>query len=429
MDKVLVIADDFTGANATGVLLKKSGFKATSFLEFENVIEYDGDAEVLCINTDTRAAKPQFAYKLFKEITNNFKDTVKLISKRIDSTLRGNIGSEIDGVLDGLGEEYKAIVVPVYPSSGRIAVGGCLFVNGIPLHKTGVAKDPKTPVTVSNILEIVRMQTKRKVGYISIEEVFNGQAYLKGRIENISEEIVVIDAISEEDIDVISKACVSSGIKFICVDPGPFTKYTARNMLTKKSQKVNKILLTIGSASELTLSQMEYLNKKRDVLIYCFDVDNLIDNFEEEAQKAYSFMLTNCNNYKYICLTTTLKKENILNLKETAIRKNMEPNQLASFLSNNMNKVASRILKAQADIKAIYLSGGDTALGFIDSTKAKGINIIDEVLPLAVYGTLVEGEFDGLRIVTKGGLVGDKTSLDYIIDYIEQKLEGGDRRE
>ncbi|MDY6416382.1 MAG: four-carbon acid sugar kinase family protein [Succinivibrio dextrinosolvens] len=54
----------------------------------------------------------------------------------MDSTLRGNIGAETDAMLDSLGEQYTAIVVPTFPSSGRTVVGGYLLVNGALLHKT-----------------------------------------------------------------------------------------------------------------------------------------------------------------------------------------------------------------------------------------------------------------------------------------------------
>ena len=38
------------------------------------------------------------------------------------------------------------MVVPVYPSSGRIAAGGYLIVHGIPLERSPIAKDAATPV-------------------------------------------------------------------------------------------------------------------------------------------------------------------------------------------------------------------------------------------------------------------------------------------
>ena len=40
MEKIVIIADDLTGANATSVLLARRGFKATTFL---NLDKYNGE--------------------------------------------------------------------------------------------------------------------------------------------------------------------------------------------------------------------------------------------------------------------------------------------------------------------------------------------------------------------------------------------------
>jgi len=63
-------------------------------------------------------------------------------------------------VLDAAGEGYRATVVPVYPKSGRICVGGYLLVNGTPLQLTEVAKDPKCPIRSSNVKELISSQRK-----------------------------------------------------------------------------------------------------------------------------------------------------------------------------------------------------------------------------------------------------------------------------
>ena len=92
------------------------------------------------IPTESRAIDPREAYDRVKNalaVTRD--DGVKLYAKRIDSTLRGNLGSETDAFLDLLGPDYIAVCVPCFPSSGRVLVGGYLLVNGVPLQKTEVA--------------------------------------------------------------------------------------------------------------------------------------------------------------------------------------------------------------------------------------------------------------------------------------------------
>ena len=53
-----------------------------------------------------------------------------------------------------LGEDYIAIVAPCFPASGRIICGGYMLVDGLPLHKTNIAVDPKTPVKISEVGEL-----------------------------------------------------------------------------------------------------------------------------------------------------------------------------------------------------------------------------------------------------------------------------------
>ena len=50
----------------------------------------------------------------------------RYFQKRIDTTMRGGIGVEIDAMLDQLSEDTVAVVVPAMPQSRRIS-GGWIF--------------------------------------------------------------------------------------------------------------------------------------------------------------------------------------------------------------------------------------------------------------------------------------------------------------
>ena len=125
---------DLTGANATGVLLKKMNYKAYTVMNTERIeLETLSDCDCVLYPTDSRGVESEIAYNRVYNVCNLLKnDEVKVYSKRIDSTLRGNLGSETDAMLDGLGEDYVAIVAPCFPSSGRIVIGGYMLVEGIP---------------------------------------------------------------------------------------------------------------------------------------------------------------------------------------------------------------------------------------------------------------------------------------------------------
>jgi uncharacterized protein YgbK (DUF1537 family) len=302
MPKILVIADDYTGANDTGILLKeKGGFEAVSFLSVNEIEKFDSDRDVFCISTDTRDKKSQYSYNLIRDITCRFKNNVKLISKRIDSTLRGNVGSEIDAVLDELGPEYRAVVVASYPSSARICLGGCVLVNGVPLEKTNVSSDIKTPVKSSSVIGIIKSQSRKSVGYVPLGDVLRGAEFLKKKIEEKSERIIVIDAVNNEDIMIIADACTSLKEKIVSVDPGPFTAFVSINRLKSIKPASYRSLMVIGSITELTRKQLKYFERHQKILIYNVNVNNLIDNFEDELGKTLDYIKKDYRKYKYLC--------------------------------------------------------------------------------------------------------------------------------
>lgn len=127
--KVAIVADDLTGANATSALLSKKGFSTITCLEaFHPSLS---DFDIVSFSTDSRSIPAEEAYSRVSACLDQFMQTSPLISKRIDSTLRGNMGAEVDAVLDKY-PELMAIVVPVYPSSGRICVGGSCWYPAFP---------------------------------------------------------------------------------------------------------------------------------------------------------------------------------------------------------------------------------------------------------------------------------------------------------
>lgn len=116
MPQCVVIADDLTGGNATGVLLKKMNYQAYTVMNTESMdLQALEDCDCVIYPTDSRGVAPEVAYERVYNICSLLKDdAVKVYSNRIDSTLRGNLGSETDAMLDCPGEDYIAIVAPCF---------------------------------------------------------------------------------------------------------------------------------------------------------------------------------------------------------------------------------------------------------------------------------------------------------------------------
>ena len=144
MPLIGAVADDLTGATTTGVLLARSKARTAVFFNEEAAQEARETAslDAILISSNSRPLPKEEAYDKVKSATNALKAMgVKYFSKRIDTTLRGGVGVEIDAMLDQLNEDTIAVVVPAMPQSRRILVGGYSVIDGVALINTPVAQD------------------------------------------------------------------------------------------------------------------------------------------------------------------------------------------------------------------------------------------------------------------------------------------------
>src|SRR5699024_1501781 len=118
--KIGIVADDLTGANATGVRLTKEGFTSATIV-YSNEIAHSHPLEAVSIDTDSRYAADEVVVERVQRAMNRFEEWgAKMNCKGIDSTARGKIGLEIDTVLYEFGDNNVAIVVAKFPDLDRI---------------------------------------------------------------------------------------------------------------------------------------------------------------------------------------------------------------------------------------------------------------------------------------------------------------------
>lgn len=424
--KVAVIADDLTGANATSALLSKKGFTAITCLEAFN--ESLGSFDVVSFSTDSRSISEQEAYQRVSNCIEQFKQFSPLISKRIDSTLRGNLGAEVDAVIDG-NPRLLALVVPVYPSSGRICVGGSLLVDGVPLQNTAMRDDPKNPMIESSVLELFKQQSHRRIYDIPLRDVLAGKTTLVKKLKNIYDEggrIIILDATTDADILAIAQAAENSQLPVFCVDPGPFTAQLAHlRYYASQRRMTNKVFVSIGSVSELTQRQIKKLRYDRHVWLETVDPYLLmaIAQHPEKAKILVNRLVEKANDYDIVGVDTVEFPEHVCNLDQLASESHMTKVESSRQINQGIAEMTAQALLAYDSLfKGLYSSGGDVTVAITNRLSSQGFFLKDEVEPLAVYGHLVGGICDGLSIVTKGGFVGNDNTLVHCIDYLATKV-------
>lgn len=280
--KTVIIADDLTGANDTGAALAKNGLQVATLDVIEDLGDYQ-DYDALAFHTDSRGVASEEAYRRVNEDTKKVLAAglkPKFFSKRCDSTLRGNMGSEIDGMLDALPDGTVAMVAPAFPDSDKIIIGDFLLVGGTPVEKTDVANDPTSPVTSSRVSKIIAKQSKKEVAVISLETILEGAAAIEDNIQALvknSARIICFDTSTNEDLQQIAHAVKNSGLNFITVDPGAFTNAVAAEYTEKEQVKQKqKALFIVGTASGIIVDQLANLKAQFDPLMVKINAEKLL---------------------------------------------------------------------------------------------------------------------------------------------------------
>lgn len=443
MPFVGAVADDLTGATTVGVLLARSDAKTIVYFD-EKVIgqQSAAKADAVIISTNSRALPAAEAYEKVKAATCALQKVgTSYYQKRIDTTMRGGIGVEIDAMLDVLPSDMVAVVVPAMPQSRRVLVGGYSIIDGVPLVQTPAAQDVRTPVTEDYIPRLIAQQTKRKVGLVALDKVLAGKEdIMKALIKQheLECQVIVVDAITVEDVEAIAKACVELKWQVLSVDPGPFTAELARcrgvilaanadvaEKETGQNKKKGTVLIAAGSATEITKKQMSFLGKDRHNVCVSVDPKALVQgglSAEKEIDTAVERTVKSltCEEVPRAVLLETALHGSLLNLEEEDFKHGYISGTSADKINEGLGKIVRRVLDrtGRKKIAGLYMTGGDTMVHVCRQLGAEGLEVLDYVIPQTDISRLSGGSYNGLPVIGKGGMTGYDTIVEEIVSRL-----------
>jgi len=416
-----VIADDFTGACDVGIQFKKRGLETMVLVDVDSLKEVR-NCDVVVVDTESRNEKSEVAYNRVRAAVRCLKDLgVKLVYKKIDSTLRGNIGAELDAVMDELGLEAM-ILAPAFPATKRTTISGRQLVNGTPLEETEFARDPLHPVKESYIPTLVMLQTQRRIGVIKLPHVREGAELLKREIRSQTQagcEIIVVDAETSDDLMVIAEAALNYNDVLLCGSAG--LAEGASYWLTSSPQG-RRLLAVSGSVNNVTLNQISFIERALNVEVLEPDLLMILksnENCEAEIKRLVKAAGDAFTCGKDVVIRLARSKEDILRIQRVGRHLGMDDLKTARRILSFLGKVSRRIM-SDYKITGLILVGGDTSIEVIKNLGAQGVKIEEEILPGIPLSRMVGGSFDGLPTVTKAGGFGQENALMVVI----KKLKG-----
>jgi len=254
---IAIIADDLTGAADTGVQLVHAGYRTAVFFRATEILADDLDA--VAFDTDTRTMPAGFAAKRVLEVAHLARE-VRIVYKKLDSTLRGNVAAELVAALNAARRE-RAVVAPAFPAAGRTTVGGIQRVHGVPIDETEMANDPHTPVSEAHVPTLLA-DAFSSVGALGAEDLANPER-VRRTLEDY--ECVVADAERNADLEALVRVVPdparvlwagSAGLALALgsVYPGP-----CAGAVGVQRAPAGPVLVVVGSLSGVAREQVRRL--------------------------------------------------------------------------------------------------------------------------------------------------------------------------
>jgi uncharacterized protein YgbK (DUF1537 family) len=356
------------------------------------------------LNTESRNISGKWAYRKVYDACRSLKS--KALYKKIDSTMRGNVGMEVSAILDAQNIP-KALIVPTVPGQGRTVERGILRVYGVPLLQTPYARDPFHPLWTSRIGELLQKEAGEPAGHIALKEVRKDPPHLAKKIERSLERLQVMDAVLQSDLHSIASAWkVLSGQALACGSVGLADELGFPPKAQKKRGRAFQGPLLIISASRNpgTAEQIEEVRRRLSLPLLEPNLHYLTNPrwAERETESILCGLRKNLSDGPGALLTTTFQEH--FSGKERAI-------------PAALGKVTARLL-GKIRLGGLVLTGGDLAMGVCRQLAASALRVEEEVLPGIPCSTLIDGPFRGLRLVTKAGGFGEKDALWRIAQYL-----------
>lgn len=405
MSRYLIIADDFTGANDTGVQLKRRGI-STSVVFTSDLIDKDQSSFV--IDTESRSLSEDDAYNKIKNILNDVElNDFKYLIKKVDSTLRGNVAKEIKAV----DEAYKSelvIFAPALPDLKRTTVNGIHMLDGVPITCTEMAKDPIKPVKEDNITRILESVYDEEVIHINLDMLKNQ------KMDFSSSRVFTFDAVTNEDMRYIIKKAMNTGKKVLWVG----TAAMADNLFEiEKSMKA--VLSVVASVSAVTRQQVKHAESKGVELVKIPIYDIIENKIEPEKYISQAECMLNEGKDVILLPSSSYDAEEYFKSNEAGNKAGMSTEEISNFVNMLMGSISKKILK-KTEVSGVFLTGGETAIGFFKEVESLGSSIVQEIAIGIPLMKLVGGPFEGLKVVTKAGAFGGEDAITYAIRKLKE---------
>jgi len=424
-----IIADDLTGANDTALQFHLRGSNTQILLDYEAYLQNIKNAQTWAISTETRNVEPNIAYSKVKSATKVFIDKLNLefFYKKIDSTLRGNIAVETLAMLEVLKWD-AAVIIPAFPSEGRITVGGYHLLKGTPIERTELARDVHSPIFESNIPTLLRSQLdegkKDWVGLIELSTIMKGAGPILFKINELiskGKKLIVADSVSITDIEQVVLAINKSDYNILPTGSSACAQVLGNIWLPEmKNQHIQKTipelpkLIISGSSTQTTELQIKKLSNSDEfdnTYFINLDLKTILNGVSEEL---INRVVHNLGQNNVVVVHTSYLIKDFDGFSDDCLNAGLTKTKLASMITDFLAELTKTVVNKR-DVILITL-GGETSYKCCSAIDSLQLQLVDEVAPSIALSIDHKAQW----IVSKSGNLGTSNTLIDILNYFEK---------
>jgi uncharacterized protein YgbK (DUF1537 family) len=418
----MIIADDLTGAIDAGVHFAGKGMITEVIPDFIPGIFPDYDLsgnDVLVINTESRHVEPALAAERVSLAARFALDSgISHIYKKTDSTLRGNIGAELEALLTTTGRKYLPFI-PAYPALKRYTRKGIHFVGDQQIHQSHFAADPLEPIVTSYVPDILGKQSGCKTTVLSFP--FRNNMACQ---PEFGQEILVYDCSSEGDLKDIEQNLEHNDLLGMVAGSAAVGCMLA-GRLASQSGGIGSIetkgpsLLINGSLNPVTLEQVRLADSPWIIKFFLEPFflnsetpdktkrDELLRQIIQGARKGFDILVNSAGSREELDQFFLSRFGPSVPAPVYAHAAEL----FGEFIAETMNVY---------DFEQIVVMGGDTLMAMIRAMDIRTIRPLTEILPgVVISEVFITGKKH--HLITKPGGYGSPDTLIELLEYINNR--------
>jgi 4-hydroxythreonine-4-phosphate dehydrogenase len=413
--KLLIIADDLSGAADCGIACAGHGLNTVVVLGDD--VE-DIDAEVLSVDGDTRRLRPSEAEAKTIGLVNKYvRHNELLLFKKLDSTLRGNIGAELSAMLGALrsgpwrSERIVTVFAPAFPATGRTTTNGRQLVRGIPLEETEIWRrhGMTGEADISRMLRTAGM----RFAHLPLDLIRSGNRSLGEAMIELAKnaDVLICDAETDEDLRGIANASFALGRGTVWVGSAGLARHLPQaagldrslRHLSEQPLASGPTLFVIGSLSGVSQEQVKVLSTAPDVISIVLPPEILLTGSQSPGWRKLD-----------------LKLQKALETGRDAVVSLAMESPIEMEKGPLLSAALARFIVPHADrAGALVASGGETARSVLEAWGVTGLRLVGELeagLPFSV----TEKWKRQLPVLTKAGDFGSPRTLFNCCEFLRQ---------